>query len=118
MGVLLGTEDVEDIVVLMKRFAKVPSLLLVPPLAVGISECPLHARGVGIVAVLRRNQSIEGPGPMQPSRTPYLAGILILRRRSRADLGERRAGDDLACGDLGQTPADQSPGQHLQRHDG
>lgn len=74
MGVLLRTEDVKDIVVFVKRFAKVSSLLFVEPVAVGISECPLQARGVGIVAVLRRNQSIEGAEARSRSKSSTWPG--------------------------------------------
>lgn len=52
MGVLLRTEDTQDIVVFMDRFSKVPPLLFIPPVAVGISELTLHTGRVGVVTIL------------------------------------------------------------------
>jgi hypothetical protein len=40
-------------VVLVHRLAKVPPLLLVPPVGVGIAELALDARRVDVAAVLR-----------------------------------------------------------------
>lgn len=50
--VLLGTEDTENLVILVDRLAEVTLLLLVPPAAVGISELTLHAGRVLVVAIL------------------------------------------------------------------
>jgi hypothetical protein len=46
--------------------AEVPSLLLIPPVAVGVSESTLHTRGVLITSVLeadRRCQLGKDPAP-------------------------------------------------------
>lgn len=53
VGVLLGTEDTEDFVLLVNGFAKVPTLLLIPPAAIGISELTLHTGRVLVVAILK-----------------------------------------------------------------
>lgn len=52
VGVLLRTEDTENIVLLVNGFTKVPSLLLVPPAAIGVSELTLHTGRVLVVAIL------------------------------------------------------------------
>lgn len=52
VGILLGTEDTEDFVLLMDRLAKVALLLLVPPAAVGVSESTLLTGRVSVVVVL------------------------------------------------------------------
>ena len=56
VGILLGTEDTENFVFLVDRFAKVSLLLLVPPAAVGVSELSLHAGRVAVATVLRREK--------------------------------------------------------------
>lgn len=53
MGVLLRTEYTEDFVLLMNGFAKVPTLLLIPPAAIGISELTLYTGRVLVVAILK-----------------------------------------------------------------
>lgn len=52
MGVLVGGEDAEDVVVLVDELAEVAALLLVPPVGVGVAELALLGRGVGVAAVL------------------------------------------------------------------
>lgn len=52
MGVLLRTEDGQDVVVFVDRLAKVPPLLFVPPVMVGVSELALLTRRVRVVAIL------------------------------------------------------------------
>jgi hypothetical protein len=56
MGVLLRTEDTQDIIVLMDQLAKVPPLLLVPPAFVGVSELALLTGRVRVVAILSWGQ--------------------------------------------------------------
>lgn len=52
VGVLLGTEHTENIVILVHRLAEVALLLRIPPTTVGISVGALHCGRVGIVVVL------------------------------------------------------------------
>lgn len=52
VGVLLWGEHTQDIVILVDRLAVVASLLLVPPVAVRITELALHRGRVDIAAVL------------------------------------------------------------------
>ena len=52
MGVLLRTEHSQDIIVLVHWLSEVPSLLLIPPVAVRVSELPLDGRGILVVAIL------------------------------------------------------------------
>lgn len=57
--VLIRGEHAHDIVVLVHRLAKVPPLLLVPPVGMGIAELALDAGRVDVAAVLRE---IVSPG--------------------------------------------------------
>jgi hypothetical protein len=61
MGILLGTENAQNFVLLMDGFAKVSPFLLVPPVAVRVSECTLDAGRVLVATVLYRDacQPIE-----------------------------------------------------------
>ncbi len=52
MSVLFGGENAEDIVVFVDGFSEVPSLLLVPPVGVGVAEMAGYGRGVDVAAVL------------------------------------------------------------------
>lgn len=52
MGVLLGTEHTEDVVILVHRLAKVALLLRIPPATVWISVGTLQRGRVGVVVVL------------------------------------------------------------------
>jgi len=52
VGILLGTEDTENLVLIVDWLAEVSPLLQIPPAAVGISEATLHARRVLIAAIL------------------------------------------------------------------
>jgi hypothetical protein len=56
MGILLGTENAQNLVLLMDGFAKVPPFLLIPPVAVRVSECTLDAGRVLVTTVLYRNE--------------------------------------------------------------
>lgn len=57
MGVLLRAENAQDIIVFMNRLSKVTSLLLIPPLGIGVAELALDSGRVGVVSVLRRTGS-------------------------------------------------------------
>ena len=59
MGVLLRTENTEDIVILVDWLAKVASFLLIPPVGVGVAELAFHGRRVGVVSVLHRNDQLS-----------------------------------------------------------
>ena len=52
MRVLFGRKDAEDIIVFVNGFAVVASLLLVPPIAIGVAELALLRWGLDITAVL------------------------------------------------------------------
>ncbi len=52
MIVVFQRENTQDLIVFMYRFAKVPSLLLVVPIAIGIAVLSLDRRGVDVVVVL------------------------------------------------------------------
>lgn len=52
VGILFGTEDTENFVLLVNGLAEVSSLLLVPPIAVGVSEGALNTGRVLVVVVL------------------------------------------------------------------
>lgn len=52
VGVLVGGEDAEDVVILVDELAEVAALLLIPPVGVGVAELALLGRGVGVAAVL------------------------------------------------------------------
>ena len=52
VGVLLRTEDAQNIVILVDRLAKVPPLLLVPPLMGRVSELALLTGRVRVLAIL------------------------------------------------------------------
>jgi hypothetical protein len=52
VGILLGTEDTEDFVILMHRLAKVALFLRIPPATVRVSVCTLHSGRVRVVVVL------------------------------------------------------------------
>ena len=52
VSVFLRTEDTKDFVLLMNGFAKVPTFLLLPPAAIGISELTLHTGRILVVAIL------------------------------------------------------------------
>lgn len=52
MSVLLWGEYAQDIVVFVNRFSKVPSLLLIPPVGVGVAQMAGYGWGVDVAAVL------------------------------------------------------------------
>ena len=56
VGILLGTKDTENLVVIVDRLAEVSLLLRIPPAAVGISERSLHAGRVLVAAILSHTQ--------------------------------------------------------------
>lgn len=51
MRILLGTENAKDIIVFVYGFAVISSLLLVPPVCVGVSELARDWGGVYVAAV-------------------------------------------------------------------
>lgn len=57
MGVFFRTEDTKDLVLLMNGFPKVPSLLLVPPASMGISELTLFTGRVLVAAILELREA-------------------------------------------------------------
>lgn len=57
----LGGEEAESVVVLVDGLAKVTTLLLVPPIAVGVTEGALDCRRVYVAAVLFTSRSIDAP---------------------------------------------------------
>ncbi len=59
MCVQLWREHAQDIVVFMDRFSKVPSLLLVPPVGVGVAELAGDGWGVDVAAILGGETSVR-----------------------------------------------------------
>lgn len=52
VGILLGTENAQNFVLFVNWFAEVTSLLLIPPVAIGVSEGTLHTGRVLVAAIL------------------------------------------------------------------
>lgn len=52
MGVLFGTEDTENFILLVNRLSEVALFLLIPPATVGVSEGTLDTGRVLVVVVL------------------------------------------------------------------
>lgn len=52
MGVFVGGEHAQDVVIFVYGFPKVSTLLLVPPVAVGVAELALLRGWVGVTSVL------------------------------------------------------------------
>ena len=52
VGILLGTENSQDFVLFVDRFAEVSPLLLIPPTAVRVSVCTLHSGRVLVATIL------------------------------------------------------------------
>jgi hypothetical protein len=52
MIIIVESEDAEYIVIFVDRLAKVPPLLLVPPVAIWVTVSPLLNYGVNVPAVL------------------------------------------------------------------
>lgn len=66
MGVFLRTENTEDFVFLMNGFPKVPSLLLVPPASIGISELTLFTGRVLVAAILQLREAPQSSIDLNP----------------------------------------------------
>lgn len=66
MGVFLRTEDTKDLVLLMNGFPKVPSLLLVPPASMGISELTLFTGRVLVAAILELRETPQSSIDLNP----------------------------------------------------
>lgn len=115
MGVLLRTEDTQDIIVLMDRLAKVPPLLLVPPAFVGVSELALLTGRVRVVAILS-SVNCRAALNRQAQYREWVFGLFLFSPKS-AQLGEGGAGEGVT-GSLGQAPRQDALGQHwVVRHD-
>lgn len=52
VGVLFGTEDTENFILLVNRLSEVALFLLIPPATVGVSEGTLDTGRVLVVVVL------------------------------------------------------------------
>lgn len=52
MRMLLQTEHAQNVIVFVNRFSEVASLLLVPPIAIRVSELPRLPRRVDVAAIL------------------------------------------------------------------
>lgn len=59
MLLLSQTEHAENVIIFVDRFAIVPALLLVPPVAVRVTMLPILSRRVDVAAVLGRGESRE-----------------------------------------------------------
>ena len=53
MCVAVRRKHAEDIIVFMDGFPVVPSLLLIPPIGVGVTELARYCWGVDVAAILR-----------------------------------------------------------------
>lgn len=80
MSILLRAEYTENLVLLMHRFAKVPSFLLVPPVVTGVSEGSLNAGRVLVAAVLYR--ILEGVYRVEPPLPQAVSTIIPATGRS------------------------------------
>lgn len=104
VGVLLGTEDTENFIVLVDRLAKVALLLLVPPAAVGISVLTLHAGGVLVTAILEMSVNIRqltGPAKRRRLRCKAIivpGGDPRSRQHGEPKSGRRMRGGRWHCG--------------------
>ncbi len=72
--------------ILVHRLAKVPSLLLVPPVGMGVAELALDAGRVDVAAVLREIVSPPTVGSFACSSTHHL-GILLRSERGIIRVG-------------------------------
>ena len=59
MPILLQTEHAENVIVFMNGFAEITSLLLVPPIAIRISELSWLPRRIDVTAILAMRFSLE-----------------------------------------------------------
>lgn len=71
VGVLLRTEDTENLIVLVDGLAEVALLLLVPPAAVGISVLTLHGGRVLVTTIL--DMSVNTRQLTRPAKLPRVA---------------------------------------------
>lgn len=90
VGVLLGTEDTENLIVLVDGLAKVALLLLVPPAAVGISVLTLHTGRVLVTAIL--DMSVNTRQLTRPAKLPRGRCIAYRTWRGSSISAARRAG--------------------------
>ena len=61
MCVLIRTEDTKDVVILVDRLAEIASLLLIPPVTIGIAELALYCGRVDVATVLDDHRSVNTP---------------------------------------------------------
>lgn len=59
MVIIVQSEDAENIVILVNRLAKVPPLLLVPPVAIRVAVSSLLNYGVDVAAILDVSASLR-----------------------------------------------------------
>jgi hypothetical protein len=90
MGVLFGTENSQNIIVLVHWLPKVPSLLLIPPFAVRVSELPLDGGGILVVSVL--------PGPIRQYTCQNIRSGDITKSGSSTSARRDRAWENDARG--------------------
>lgn len=107
VGILLGTKDAENFVVFVDGLAEVPLLLLIPPAAVGVSECSLHTGRVAVATVLRGELDavITQGAANLPHISSYLMRIFNFGSAQGRELREGCAGGNgMAGSQLGQAP--------------
>lgn len=76
-------EDAQLVEILVARFAVVPPILLVPPVAVGVAELSLNWGGLDVASVLRERAypslaSLTGHDMRLPNLPRALSLLLIL----------------------------------------
>lgn len=104
MGVLLGAEDTENLIVLVDGLAKVALLLLVPPAAVGISVLTLHGGGVLVTAIL--DMSVNTRRLTRPAKLPrgHCTAVIVpggdrqSPQHGELGSGRRMRGVQMHCG--------------------
>lgn len=102
MSVLLRAENSQDIIVFVNRLSKVTSLLLIPPLGIGVAELAFDSGRVGVVSVLQRNRGSANFTRLVQYVKSYQVRVLLLYRSSKsACFRESSAGDGEARGSCG-----------------
>lgn len=59
VGVLFGTENAQDIIVLVNWFPEITPLLLIPPVGIRVAELALYSGRVGVVSILESTEEIS-----------------------------------------------------------
>ena len=88
MGVFLRTENTENFVLLMNGFPKVPSLLLVPPASVGISELTLLTGRVLVAAILELREAPQSSIGLNPIYQCFRGFSIVPAKDRRAQQPE------------------------------